>query len=116
MMGIHRRKELFRLNGNADSRQKLMMRNCPVTQGMACGRSFLTKWSSEKLRWLQKDLTVCTERFLCDTGGEPSLPSDVLEPSRCGDMPPAAPHIAVPVGHWKDSCLSLYTPEPPRIL
>lgn len=47
--------------------KKLLMktvRNCPVTQGMVSERSFLTKQSSEELRWLQKDLATCRERFV----------------------------------------------------
>lgn len=47
--------------------KKLVMkkiRNCPVTQGMVSERSFLTKQSSEELRWLQKDLATRRERFV----------------------------------------------------
>lgn len=52
--------------------------NCLVTQGKASIRSFLTRWSSEELRWLQEEVAMCTE---CDSGDEPSHPTDVLEPS-----------------------------------
>lgn len=115
MMWNHRkRKELFRLHCNASSGKKigdfsLDTRNCPVAQGMASGQNF-QNGTVESWDVFWRTL-LCVQKSLYDT--EFSHPSDVLEPFQCGDMPPAAPCITVPVGNWKDSscpCIPLSIP------
>lgn len=123
MWNCRKRKELFKLHCNAGSGKKigdfsLDIRNCPAAWGMASGKNF-QNGTVESWDVFWRTL-LCVQKGLYDTEDESSHPSDILEPFRschqCGDMPPAAPCITVPVGNWKDSFLSLYTPDPSLIL